>query len=372
MWHTVCPRIDELNARRQRWYKRLLSKKYRKRTIRYSLLVVNVLLLVVVVAFVAQKPGTSSNLPVLSTQTADDGAVSPLDELSSADIAVHVARVTRLPEATNVTNLADTVNAQLALTSSDNVIASKPQIVATALPSRQDIKTYIVKKGDSVQSIAEKFGVTSETIRWSNDLASNAVSPGRTLYISPVDGIIYTVKSGDTVASIANRFRANKEKLIVINDLEGGYMPIGQKIIIPDGVQPTVGAPATASFNAYQSGGLAFGSSPVYGYNGYDPGWCTWYAASRVAVPNNWGNANTWDDGARVSGWTVSSIPRVGAVAQSNAGWAGHVGVVESVKVVSGKYYIKYSDMNGLAGFGNVGYSGWVPANLKYENFIYR
>ena len=324
----------------------------------------------VIFAFVAQKPETTINsTPVFSAQNADEAATNPLDELSSADIAVHVARAARLPEATNVTNLADTVNAQLTLTSNDDIIASKPQIIATALPSRRDIKTYIVQKGDTVSSIAEKFGITSDTVRWSNDLASNNVRVGSTLYISPVDGIVYTVTGTDTSGGIASRYQANKEKLIVINDLESGGLPVGQKIIIPDGVLPTANTVATSSYNAFSSG-FAFGSSPIYGYNGYDPGWCTWYAASQVGVPSNWGNANTWDDYAPSSKWTVSSRPKVGAVAQTDAGWAGHVGVVEAVSA-DGKM-IKYSDMNGLAGFGRVGYSGWVPVHAKYETYIYR
>ena len=105
------------------------------------------------------------------------------------------------------------------------------------------------------------------------------------------------------------------------------------------------------------------------GYNGYDYGYCTWYAAGRVPVPSNWGNANTWDNLARVSGWNVSGTPRVGAVAQTNRGYYGHVAVVEAVSPDG--TMIKYSDMNGLAGFNRVGYSGWVPIS-KFDNYIYR
>ncbi len=369
-------RMGEFVIRRERWYKRLLDKKHRKRTIRSSLLVANALVLVSVIAFVAQKPETAKqSTPLLSAQSTDSTFANPLDDLSSADIAVNISRATRLPESTSVTNLADTVSAQLAVSSSDKLISSKPQVIATGLPSRADIKTYTTQKGDTVSSIAAKFDVTSETIRWSNDLASNTVAVGTKLVISPVDGIIYTVARGDTIAGLASRYQVGAEKLTAINDLESGKMPVGQKIIIPGGVKPAVGTAAVTtsqttatSYNAYA--GLAFGTSPVYGYNGYDPGWCTWYAASRVSVPNNWGNANTWDDGALASGWSVSRVPKVGAVAQSNVGWAGHVGVVEAVSK-DGKM-IKYSDMNGLAGFGRVGSSGWVPANAKYQNFIYR
>ena len=326
------------------------------------------------VAFVTQSPDTgSSATPALSAR-GEEAIANPLDELSSADIAVHVARATRLPESTSVTNLADSVSKQLTVSASDNVISAKPQVIATGLPSRKDITTHTVKKGETVASIANIYGITSDTIRWSNDLTGE-VSVGDTLVISPVDGIVYTVLASDTIDDIASRFSADKEKLIAINDLETGGLPVGEKIIIPDGEKPQPVVASSSTYSAYSSNSgssLAFGSSPIYGYNGYDPGWCTWYAASRVSVPINWGNANTWDDGARRSGWTVSSVPVVGAIAQTNVGWAGHVGIVDAVKKVGGQYYIKYSDMNGLAGFGRVGYSDWVPANSKYENFIYR
>lgn len=366
----ITNRIDELNARRQRWYKKLLSKRHRKRLVRYSLLVVNVVVMVVVVVFVAQKPETNATTTAsLAVQSAEETISAPIDDLSSADVAVNVANVTRLPEATNVANLADTVSSQASVGSGESVITAKPQIIATGLPSRKDIKTYVTEKGDTVTSIAAKFGVTSDTIRWSNDIAGNEVAVGQTLYISPTDGILYVVKSGDTIGGIVSKYQSNKEKFIAVNDLEGrSNLPVGQRIIIPNGKKPSA---TGRTYNAYASG-FAFGATAIYGYNGYDPGWCTWYAANRVSVPTNWGNANHWDEGGRMSGWTVSSIPKVGAVAQTNAGWAGHVGVVDAVKKQNGQYYIRYSDMNGLAGFGRVGSSGWVPANSKYENFIYR
>jgi len=62
-------------------------------------------------------------------------------------------------------------------------------------------------------------------------------------------------------------------------------------------------------------------------FNDYAWGNCTAYVASRVHVPNSLGNANQWDDKASV----VSNVPVVGMVAQTDAGWAGHVAVVEAV-----------------------------------------
>jgi surface antigen len=67
----------------------------------------------------------------------------------------------------------------------------------------------------------------------------------------------------------------------------------------------------------------------------------------------------------------VSTTPVVGAIAQSNSGPEGHVAIVEAVS--DDGAMIKYSDMNGLAGWGREGRTAdWVPARSRFQNFIYR
>lgn len=351
------------------------SKRTQKRVVRATLVLANVVLLGAVTVFVvgASRSSASSGSGVIalsSVAKTDESVVGPLDQVSSYDIAVNIARATDLPEQRAVTNQSDSAKTTTVIAPADTTVVAKPQVVATNQKSVEDIKSYVTVDGDTVASVAAKFGVTSNSIRWSNDITGDTVAVGRTLVIPPVDGIVYTVKAGDTVDTLVEKYRANKAQLIAFNDAEVKGIQQNQRIVIPGGQKP---APvvATVAAAASYSGGYTFAAQ--YGYNGYDPGWCTWYAARRVSVPANWGNANTWDDRARATpGWTVSQIPQVGAVAQSNVGWAGHVGVVEDVKVEDGVYYIKYSDMNGLAGFNRVGYSDWVPAIGKYQNFIYQ
>ncbi len=314
-----------------------------------------------------QKPttnGTNISNAILTNQA--DALGNPLDDLSSADIAVSVAQVANLPEQISVVNLADTVNAQLAVTPSDNIIVAQPQIIATGLKSLSDLQNYTVVAGDTVPSIAAKFGVTSDTIRWSNGLSGDTVRPGTSLVISPIDGIVYVVKDGDTIDSIAARYSVNRDQFVAFNDLEDGKLKVDSKVVLPDGKPPVVAGRTSRTATNY-------GSTPTRllwsGGGGYDPGWCTWYAAAKGGAPGGWGNANTWHRYAPLSGWTVSTTPRVGAIAQSTAGWAGHVGIVEAVSEDGSM--IKYSDMNGLAGFNRVGYSDWVPTIGKYQRFIY-
>ena len=293
-------------------------------------------------------------------------AANPLDQVSSADIALTVARMNSLPETTAISNQAQSQSAEVALAATSNSVTSKPQVVATALKSRADIEDYISQAGDTVSSIAAKFGVTSDSIRWSNSLTGDAVTAGRHLVIPPINGIVYTVNNGDTPDSLASKYHSSKDKIVAYNDAEVKGLVVGQRIIIPDGTQS---GPAPDPHTNPIRGAFAWGSSPIYGYNGYDYGYCTWYVASRIAVPANWGNANTWAYYAAQDGWTVSKSPRAGAIAQTTAGAFGHVAIVEAVSADG--TMIKYSDMNGLAGWGRVGYSAdWVPAS-HFMNYIY-
>ncbi|MBP7820734.1 LysM peptidoglycan-binding domain-containing protein [Candidatus Saccharibacteria bacterium] len=309
----------------------------------------------------------------LLSQVGTSEAAAPLDSVSSADIAANIAQAVNMPEVVPVSNQADSVNAQISQATAVEAVVEKPQLVAGGTKSRQDIQKYTAQSGESVASIAEKFGVNADTIKWSNGITTDTISASKELTIPPRNGIVYQVKAGDTVDSLASAYSASKEQIVAFNDIEiAGKLPVGENILIPDGKKPADPAPAATYNRSVASSGTTSSASTYgfiarYGGNGYVPGYCTYYAASRVSIPSNWGNANTWDNRARASGWTVSSVPVAGAIFQTDAGWAGHVGIVEEVH---GDGTITVSDMNGFSGFGRVG-SGRVPVSA-YPNYIYR
>jgi len=334
-----------------------------------ALVASNVLILSVIAGFVLNNPHNGNAGASSLANQSDAPAANPLDQVSSADIALTVSRMSQLPETTAVNNQAQSQAADIAIATSNNSVINKPQVVATALKSSADIKDYTVQAGDTVSSIAAKFGVTSDSIRWSNALTGESVTAGSNLAIPPVNGIVYTVNNGDTPDSVAAKFKANKDKIIAYNDAEIKGLVNGQRIIVPDGV---MSGPAVASraLAGPPTPAFAWGNGPVYGSNGYDYGYCTWYVANRLPVPSNWGNANTWAFYAASSGWSVSTRPVPGSVAQTSAGYQGHVAVVEAVSADG--TMIKYSDMNGLAGWGRAGTTAdWVPAS-HFQHYIYR
>jgi surface antigen/LysM repeat protein len=350
------------------------SNRQKKRFIRFSIVTGNIGLLLLVAFFVFG--GSNADTPLAtqaSVKATDIDVTNPLDQLSSADIAVHAAQMVQLEETRAVVNNADSVNAQLAIVPTDSQVVAKPQIVSTGLKSKKDIKTYTTIAGDSVTALAQKYGVTSDSIKWSNDLSADSIPAGRTLRIPPVNGIVYQVKPNDTPDTLASKFKASKDQIVAFNDAEITGLVRDDFIVIPDGTVTVVQVRATPSYN--RSNGFAFGgSSPIWGgANGYDYGYCTWYAASKRAaigrpVPSNLGNASTWLSLARAAGLATGSTPQAGAVIWTPPrDYYGHVGFVDSVDP-DGTTHV--SEMN-VAGWNRVSTKTLTAAQAANYGYIY-
>jgi peptidoglycan DL-endopeptidase LytE len=355
-----------------------LSKKSRKRVVRSTIVFANLAIIFAVAATVMYLPSEQSESIHLSQVNAASDSqeeAKPLDKLSSTDVAVHVARMTRMEESTAVVNKADTEKAQLAVSSADDQILAKPQIVSTALKSKRDIKKYKISEGETVSSVASKFNLTPDTIRFSNNVSGEALAAGTVLTISPVNGMTYVVKAGDTPDSLASKYNVSKEQLIAFNDAElNGSFIVNDTIVIPDAIQPATVRTASYGGGGSRSGGsFAFGASAIYGGNGYDYGWCTWHAANRriqigKPIPKNLGNAISWLSLARRAGLATGSEPQAGAVLyHKNLGGLGHVAFVEKMND-DGSMLV--SDMN-YPTWGKVTYRTVQPSEFGSYAFIY-
>jgi surface antigen len=297
-----------------------------------------------------------------ATNIASQSTQPSVDQLVATNVAAGIAERADLPIAKNVANLSVSLSAESQLAqSSDNTI-SKPQIVQPTADSRE-VKQYTTKAGDTVQTIAQQFNISPNTIKWANNLSTDAVDANKQLTIPPVDGIVYTVKNGDTTDSIASKYQADKNRIITFNDLELGGLTPGKSIIIPAGVLPDNERPGyVSSQNAASLGAYNGGYSTVNAQiarasagNRYAFGNCTWYAYERRMqlgrpVGSFWGNAATWAMYARSAGYRVDNTPEVGAVMQNGGGY-GHVAVVESI---NGDGSITISEMNYAGNFNRV------------------
>jgi len=117
---------------------------------------------------------------------------------------------------------------------------------------RDQVVSYTVEKGDTLSTVADKFGISTDTIRWANNLKIDDLAIGDILKIPPVPGIVYKVQEGDTVQSVAKKYKTDAQKIVNFPfndfaDLETFALNVGQTLIVPDGVPP---AAAPIAFTA--------------------------------------------------------------------------------------------------------------------------
>ncbi len=145
-------------------------------------------------------------------------------------------------------NLEEITSPSAVVTTLDDPAAYGIQTTISEKP-RDQVITYQVASGDTLSTIAQKFGVSIDTIKWANDLKRDSLSIGQELKIPPVSGIVHKVKDGETVQTIAKKYKTESQKIVNFPfndfaDLDTFALNIGQTLVVPDGVQPE--APAIA------------------------------------------------------------------------------------------------------------------------------
>jgi murein DD-endopeptidase MepM/ murein hydrolase activator NlpD len=118
----------------------------------------------------------------------------------------------------------------------------------------KEVLEYIVQSGDTLSSLAEKFGISVNTIIWANDFQENSkISPDQELLILPVSGVLHYVKKGETLGQIAQTYKSKIDKIADFNELSDEDIFAGDILIIPDGVMPTSPKSAPKTFTQQSS-----------------------------------------------------------------------------------------------------------------------
>ena len=102
------------------------------------------------------------------------------------------------------------------------------------------INTYTVKSGDTLYSIASKYNLTVNELKELNNLSSNTLSIGQTLKVRETTSDIvsedydyYTVKAGDTLYFLANKYNTSIDEIKSLNNLTNNTLSVGQLLKIP-------------------------------------------------------------------------------------------------------------------------------------------
>ncbi len=106
----------------------------------------------------------------------------------------------------------------------------------------QAVIEYTVSPGDTLYTIAERLGVSVESIVWANNLSNqNNLQPGQVLQVPAVSGVIHTVQAGETLEGIARHYGVDQANILAFapNGLsDPNQLQVGQKLVIPGGRVP--------------------------------------------------------------------------------------------------------------------------------------
>ena len=282
---------------------------------------------------------SSETTGVSSVSKSAKSKTASVDELAAANAVTNLAETAELPSAGDLRESETSLTIKKSLSQNDAEVITKPDIVKPDTSAARGISSYVTKEGDTMESIAKKFKISSQTLRWANNTTSDAVEPNKTLVVPLVDGVVYTVKDGDTAQSLAEKYKTSAERVVLYNDIDdGAKLSTGSRIVLPGGELPENERPGyVASRSRSTTSGSRNWLTASVG-NRYAAGNCTWYAYERRMqlgrpIGSFWGHAKAWSDSARAAGFVVNDVPAPGAIIQNTWGGFGygHVGIVERV-----------------------------------------
>ena len=110
------------------------------------------------------------------------------------------------------------------------------QIIKLPVQSNIGDNSYIVKKGDSLYSIARTYNTSVDKLKEINNLTSNALAIGQVLKLpsnNANENVVYTVKKGDSLYSIAREYETTVDAIKKLNNITSNTLSIGQKLLLP-------------------------------------------------------------------------------------------------------------------------------------------
>lgn len=208
---------------------------------------------------------------------------------------------------------------------------------------RDSIIDYVVQEGDTVKSIATKFGVSEDTIRWQNSLVKDRIKIGQTIKILPVTGIAHKVTKGDTVYSIAKKYDSESQAVVdfpfnsFAND-ETFELAVGQTVIVPDGIMPAAVVTSPSIRQVTPDAGTVVASGQfVWPTQGVISQRFSWYHPGIDVANSSMPNVVAADSGKVIySGWDSTGYGNMVLIDHGN-GYRTRYGHLSKIFVVNGQ-----------------------------------
>lgn len=265
--------------------------------------------------------------------------------------------------------LSDTnANSDIIIGDENTILAPNPDSINGLIANQ--VKTYETKSGDTLQSIAKNFGITTQTILWANPkLTTPGIKAGWQLIILPTDGILVKATDNDTLPDLAKKYGVSAETIISYNALDNAEdINGGDILIIPGGHMPSAPKPKVTPKPVTKiiprDSSKIGGAGPIDevmpiediidagGGHIFPKGYCTWYVAQKLPGKIRWGgNANAWIKNSKAYGAVVDRDPAPGTILVTNESRKyGHVAYVEEVTptsvIVTEMNYVKFGKVD--------------------------
>lgn len=107
-------------------------------------------------------------------------------------------------------------------------------IAAPELPMTLRMATYTVARNDTLDAISRRYGLRMDTLISVNGLGdARRIIAGSTLKVPNIDGVVYTVRKGESLAGIAAAKGISVIDIVDANDLASQTIQPGQSLFIP-------------------------------------------------------------------------------------------------------------------------------------------
>ncbi|MGP1673940.1 MAG: peptidoglycan DD-metalloendopeptidase family protein [Candidatus Limnocylindrales bacterium] len=231
----------------------------------------------------------------------------------------------------------------------DGTLLKPVAVDTTVADGRALIRTYKVKAGDTLATIADRFDVSTMTLWWANDLrAKDQLVQGQVLNVPPVSGLVVEVEPTDTLASLARTYKLSADEIVSTNGLDDRNLVVGQVLVLPGAKGAPIATPkpkpSTATPTRPRTGGGGSGTAPKppRSYSGGNFYWPT--SSHHVSQYYHYGHY-----GLDIDGSTGDPIYSAASGTVIFAGWKNNGGGYQVWLAHGSGLYTTYNHMSGVS-----------------------